>query len=277
MLNLFPVLRRISIPTPRFISRFLGKRESSSPLVIGLLNGLMIACGPLQAIYIMAAGTGSMIEGAKLLFIFGLGTLPVMLGFGYFASFVSSKITHRLLKASGIIIIILGMLMINNGLALTGSGYDIRSVTQTISGKQGNTVAKSSLPLTASGYQEIRMTVDSRGFTPNTFVLKRGVPVKWIIDGKQLNSCNKAIQVPAYNLKFEVKPGEQTIEFTPDKEGTIRWSCWMGMIQGVFVVKDNVDTSNPEAVEKELSSLPATAPSQGSCGGGGSCGCGMMK
>jgi len=80
MLNLIPVLRKIQIRTPKFISKFVGEESEkhSSPLIIGLLNGLMIACGPLQAIYIMAAGTGSMIEGAKLLFVFALGTLPVM-------------------------------------------------------------------------------------------------------------------------------------------------------------------------------------------------------
>src|SRR5512134_498499 len=49
--------------------------DRRSPLVIGLLNGLMLGCGPLQAMYIMAAGTGSAQEGATMLFFFGLGTL----------------------------------------------------------------------------------------------------------------------------------------------------------------------------------------------------------
>ena len=127
MLNIFPVLRKLSFKTPKFLNKFVGKNRSSSPLIIGLLNGLMIACGPLQAIYIMAAGTGSVIEGATLLFVFALGTLPVMLGFGFFASLVSSKMTHKILKASGAIVIILGLLMVNNALALTGTGYDFNS------------------------------------------------------------------------------------------------------------------------------------------------------
>ncbi|MBW3022794.1 sulfite exporter TauE/SafE family protein, partial [Candidatus Woesearchaeota archaeon] len=110
MLGFFPFLNRFRLSTPKFLNRVLGKKSSNSgPLVIGLLNGLMIACGPLQAIYIMAAGTGSIIEGARLLFIFGLGTLPVMLGFGYFATFVSSKLTHKILRASGVVVIILGL------------------------------------------------------------------------------------------------------------------------------------------------------------------------
>ena len=97
MFNVFPWLRRIRIKMPSFLNRFVNKesKKHNRPLIIGLLNGLMIACGPLQAIYIMAAGTGSMLEGAKLLFVFALGTLPVMLGFGFLTSFIYPSAGHR--------------------------------------------------------------------------------------------------------------------------------------------------------------------------------------
>jgi len=240
MLNIFPVLRKIQFRTPQFISKFTygQKKSHSDPLTIGLLNGLMIACGPLQAIYIMAAGTGSMIEGAKLLFVFALGTLPVMLSFGYITSFIGSKATHKILKFSGAVVIILGIFMINNGLALTGAGFDIGTTTSIDTKASIDSAPSSPEPVNAtSGYQEIRMEVNRYGFIPSTFTLKKGVPVKWIINGKELTGCNSAIQVPAYGLAFDIKKGEQTIEFTPTEAGTIRWSCWMGMIQGSFIVK----------------------------------------
>jgi len=287
MLNIIPILRRIQFRTPKFISRFVGKKSSNqSPLMIGLLNGLMIACGPLQAIYIMAAGTGNMIEGAKLLFVFALGTLPVMLGFGYFASFVSSKLTHKILKASGVIVIVLGLAMINNGLVLTGSGFDFKSMVDTVTGSNsvtGNSVAAESLGTLNNGYQEIRMEVNRYGWEPDKFVLKKDVPVKWIINGKEINGCNNAIQVPKFGLKFDIKRGEQVIEFTPDEAGVIRWSCWMGMIPGSFIVKEDIDLGDTAEVEKELAAVPEQP--KGSCGGncgsstcgaktGGGCGCG---
>jgi sulfite exporter TauE/SafE len=267
MLNIFPILRKIRIKTPKFLSKFVGEKSksSTSPLVIGLLNGLMIACGPLQAIYIMAAGTGSLIEGAKLLFVFGLGTLPVMIGFGYFASFVSSKVTHKILKASGLIVIILGIVMINNGLVLTGSGYDFSSIT-------GSVVASSDGVSVVEGFQEIRMDVTRSGWSPNTFVLQKDVPVKWIINGIELTGCNNAIQVPKYGLEFDVKQGEQIIEFTPTEEGTVRWSCWMGMISGTFIVKENIDITDEKAVQEEIAKVPEQ--SGGTCGGSGGCGSG---
>ncbi|MCX9085425.1 MAG: sulfite exporter TauE/SafE family protein [Candidatus Methanoperedens sp.] len=240
MLNIFPALRKIQFKTPQFISKFTywQKKSHSDPLSIGLLNGLMIACGPLQAIYIMAAGTGSMIEGAKLLFIFALGTLPIMLSFGYVTSFIGSKATHQILKFSGAIVLILGIFMINNGLALTGVGFDFDApITKNASTTIDPDLSTQPSTNAISGYQEIRMEVNRYGFEPSTFELKKGVPVKWIINGKELTGCNNAIIVPSLGMEFDIKKGEQTIEFIPKEAGTIRWSCWMGMIRGSFVVK----------------------------------------
>ena len=276
MLNVFPGLRKFKIAMPQFLNKFLrkGKKEhSNNPLIIGLLNGLMIACGPLQAIYIMAAGTGSMVEGAKLLFIFALGTLPVMLGFGYLTSIISKKATHKILKASGVIVIVLGLVMINRGISLTGTGYDYNSLTAGFdsfgNGDSGIDGVESSLVF-KDGYQEIRMEVNRYGWSPDKFVLKKGVPVKWIINAKELNGCNNAIQVPKLGLKFDIKQGEQTIEFTPTETGTISWSCWMGMIPGVFIVQDEVDGSSANQALNEVE-----VPKGGSCGSsGGGCGCG---
>ena len=95
-------------------------------------------------------------------------------------------------------------------------------------------------------------------------MLKAGVPVKWIINGAEINSCNNAIQVPALGLKFDIIKGEQVIEFTPANEGVISWSCWMGMIPGVFIVKDDINLSDASAVQEELGSVQI--PKGGSCG-----------
>jgi len=267
MLNIFPVLRKFSLKTPKFLNKFVAKEQShhASPLIIGLLNGLMIACGPLQAIYIMAAGTGSMMEGAKLLFVFGIGTLPAMLGFGYLASVISNKATQNILKASGAIVIILGLIMVNRGLALTGTGFDATSLFTSASAS--DVITEDTIAL-EDGYQVINMDVTRGGWEPDKFVLKKGVPVKWVINGKEITGCNNAIQVPKLGLEFDIKKGEQIIEFTPTEAGTIPWSCWMGMISGTFIVSDDIDLSDSTAVQQELDSTPQ--PKAGSCGG--SCG-----
>ena len=293
MLNVFPQLRKARLPMPKAVSRFVfaNSDKQRRPLVTGLLNGFMIACGPLQALYIYAAGTGSIASGALALFAFGLGTLPVMFGFGMFASYVSKNMTHNILKASGLIVIVLGLVMLNRGLTLTGTGYDLNSAAATFipvvqaQGAVTNSAGNGAV-ITGSGqFQEIKMNVTSAGWVPDRFVLKAGVPVKWIINGQQITSCNNAIQVPKLGLQFDIKQGEQVIEFTPPNEDTIiPWSCWMGMIQGTFIIKTDIDLSNQQQVQSELSAAGPAKTSSGSCGGscggacgvktGGTCGCG---
>jgi len=254
MLGLFEPLRRFRFALPAPLQRYVDRRAESShrPFVIGLLNGLMIACGPLQAMYVMAAGTGSALEGAKMLFAFGLGTLPVMMSFGALSTLVSASLTHRLLMASGAIVVALGAVMINRGLILTGWGYDLQSIVGTMRGAAERVVpSPSPAPAVASAVgpedpapparaaaQTIEMDVVATGFSPNRFTLAKGVPVHWVVDGKEITNCNRRIVVPSLDLEFDVKPGKQTIDFTPREAGVIHWSCWMGMLRGEFDVKD---------------------------------------
>jgi len=250
MLHLLPHLRLFRLPMPRRLSRFVHaeSRRRQSPFVIGLLNGLMIACGPLQAMYVMAAGTGSAWEGAKILLAFGIGTLPLLLGFGFLTSLISHQASGKILRASGLIVLVLGLIMLNRGLILTGSGYDFDSLAGQVNRQL---VALRERPAAlpgqeANGRQTLRTVVTREGFEPSTFTLRQGVPVRWIIDAKELTECNRAIVVPKLGLQIDLHPGEQTVEFTPTGTGTILWSCWMGMMRGEFQVLAD-DTQPPPA------------------------------
>lgn len=260
MLNVFPALRRIRFKLPASVARFVGQhsRSRNRPFVIGLLNGLMIACGPLQAMYVMAAGTGSAIEGAKMLFTFGIGTLPVLLSFGFLTSLISGALTHQLLRASGAILIILGAVMINRGLILTGAGYDLQSALTSVSNKLGLAETPHPTSPVADNVQTITMDVVKSGFEPNQFVLRRGIPVKWVIEGKEVTECNRRIVVPRLGLEFDVKEGMQTVEFTPNETGVFPWSCWMGMLHGQFeVIEEPGGTAKPPIVAGQETPSPS--------------------
>lgn len=242
MLDWFPSLSHFRIKTPGFVMRFIGKeyRKHSNPFIIGLLNGLMIICGPLQAMYVMAAGTGSWTEGAVLLFFFGLGTLPLLMGFGFLTSLLSVNLTPKLLKASGAIVMVLGAVMLNRGLAVTGTGMDFNTMLARASLHFSPVVAETQ---EFPSEQIIHMDVLRSGYSPNQFTLRKGIPVKWVIDSKELTPCNNAIVVPQYGLEIKLQQGEQTIEFTPPESGVVPWSCWMGMIPGAFIVVDQTATT----------------------------------
>ncbi|MDP2904430.1 MAG: sulfite exporter TauE/SafE family protein [Methylovulum sp.] len=253
MLEVFPALSHFQFKAPVFVMRFVGKeyRKHSNPFYIGLLNGLMIICGPLQAMYVMAAGTGSWSEGAVILFFFGIGTLPLLMGFGFLTSLLSSNLTPKLLKASGVIVMVLGAVMLNRGLAVTGTGADFNTLIARVSQKLSPTVAETP---SCDTEQTITMDVLKKGYSPSQFTLRKGVPVKWVINGNELNECNKAIVVPQYGLNIKLQPGRQIIEFTPPEIGVVPWSCWMGMIPGTFIVVEN--TPVPEEVAA-LTAQPA--------------------
>lgn len=87
--------------------------------------------------------------------------------------------------------------------------------------------------------QTISMDVLKKSFSPNKFTLRKGVPVKWVINVKESNECNEAIVIPQYGLEIKLQLGEQIIEFTPTESGVVPWSCWMGMIPGTFIVIDD--------------------------------------
>lgn len=226
---------RFRLKGPSFMERFMTGRRGN-PAVIGLANGLMIACGPLQAMYVMAAASGSAFTGALYLLVYGLGTLPVLLGFGVLTTVVSGRFTNRILRYSGIIVILLGLVMLNRGMILSGTGYDFKTIFGGSGKTPGSMNTSTTTPAAAQSYQTIYMNVTAAGWQPDTFTLKKGVPVKWVIDGQEITGCNKAIQVPKLGLEFNIKKGTQTIEFTPKEAGVIPWSCWMGMIDGRFIV-----------------------------------------
>jgi uncharacterized protein len=139
--------------------------------------------------------------------------------------------------------------MLNRGLAVTGTGVDFNTMVARVSQKLSPTVAESPFCDTE---QTINMEVLKSSFSPNQFTLRKGVPVKWVINGKEMNECNKTIVIPQYKLKFELKEGTQILEFTSPESGVVPWSCWMGMIPGTFIVVDNV----PPPTQDEAQATP---------------------
>lgn len=260
---------------PKFLTRWTAKTTHNAkgyykaPFMTGILSGLFIACGPLQALYLYAAGTGSFFTGFLSLGAFSLGTLPVLIGFGSLTSVISKKATKRILKIAAILVLILGLIMLNRGLVVLGSDYSFDAIVATVT---GSTAGSAAGVVIEGGYQIVNMEVTRYGWTPDTFALKKGVPVKWNIDVKELTGCNNEIIVRDYGIDVKLKKGMNVVEFTPDEVGTVRWSCWMGMIPGAFIVTDDGDASNSQITGAVVASSGGSCGGGSTCGGTGSCG-----
>jgi sulfite exporter TauE/SafE len=74
---------------------------------LGLLMGFL-PCGFLYAMLLTAAAGGSGTAGAAVMFSFGLGTAPALLGFGWLAGLIGSRARGRMLTAAGVIVVIMG-------------------------------------------------------------------------------------------------------------------------------------------------------------------------
>lgn len=257
----FSLFKTINLTLPFSLCKI--KNKPKAPFLVGVVNGLM-PCGPLQTMQLYALGTGSALTGALSMFVFSLGTVPLMLTFGALSGLLSKNNTKSLLKFSGILVIVLGIIMSNRGLVLAGVPTPMTLMRDTMLSSDVSSQEASSVTI-ENGVQIIKMSADNSGYSPNTLYVQKDMPVKWIIDGKGLNSCNNAIVVPSLNVEKKLKSGENIIEFTAsDKD--ISFSCWMGMIRGVIKVVDDVNTVDTSKADPSVSN---SSGSSMSCHGGG--------
>jgi sulfite exporter TauE/SafE/copper chaperone CopZ len=233
MLNIFPWLRRFNPRMPKiFAKKIYAQKRSNSPLYIGILNGLM-PCGPLQAMQLYALSTGSPIKGAIAMFLFSVGTVPLMFIFGALSSAISKKFTGKMMTASAVLVVVLGVFMFNNGVGL--SGFVMPTLSSVTS-----TVKASNIATVENGVQVVTTSLASGQYEPIT--VQKGIPVKWIIQAEDgdINGCNNSIVVPKYDLKKDLAVGDNVIEFTPTESGVVPFSCWMGMIRSKITVVDDL-------------------------------------
>ena len=242
MLNIFPWLRRLNPRMPKIFARQINRQKrSSSPFYVGLLNGLM-PCGPLQAMQLYALSTGNPFKGALSMLLFSLGTVPLMFGLGALSSLLSKKFTHKMMTASAVLVVVIGVFMFNNGMTL--SGFALHSFGIDNTGSSVNIGAKAfAVAKTGGGMQTVTTKLSPGRYEPIT--VQKGIPVKWIIQAEaaDINGCNNEIVVPKFNIQAKLEPGDNVIEFTPTESGTFAYSCWMGMIRSKITVVDDINSS----------------------------------
>jgi sulfite exporter TauE/SafE len=233
-----PRLETVNFVLPKKISRLLGmkneQREYShkNSFALGAMT-FFLPCGFTQAMQIYAVSTGSFAQGSLIMGLFALGTVPGLLGIGGLTSVIKGIFAQRFFKFSGIVVAGLALFNINNGLNLTN--WNLWTGAETEANK---VIAQSADPNVKmeNGVQVVRMTESARGYTPNKFTIRQGIPVKWIIDGQELYSCASSIVASKIGVRKNLSLGQNIIEFTPKEIGQIPFSCSMGMYRGAFTV-----------------------------------------
>lgn len=94
--------------------RFIPVKSPFQAFILGTLWG-WLPCGLVYTILIWSISTGSAIEGGLLMLSFGLGTLPLLLAMGVFATSLSNFIRQNWVRAlAGGIIIAFGVFSLFN-------------------------------------------------------------------------------------------------------------------------------------------------------------------
>lgn len=189
-------------------------------------------CGPLQAMQIYALSTGSFVTGAFSMFLFGLGTIPLMLFIGLIFNSFKGKRKILINKIASVLILILSSVMLNRGLLslnlditnLFNNNYD-----NFLKAKIEEEYQIVEFDLTYSSYEDI--------------LLQEGIPAKMIINVEQkyLTGCNNEIVIREFGIKKKLEVGNNIIEFIPKNKGTYTYTCWMDMIKNNIKVIDDED------------------------------------
>jgi sulfite exporter TauE/SafE/copper chaperone CopZ/plastocyanin domain-containing protein len=254
-------LRRFNLRMPKIFARKIDEQKSGNknPLIIGLLNGLM-PCGPLQAMQLYALSTGSPIAGGISMFLFSAGTVPLMFGIGALGSMLSKKFTHRVMKIGAILVTVMGMTMFTYGFGLSGLSFNfvdkaiaaINPFASTTAASGGEAFA----PIIENGAQIVNSTLSGGRYPAIT--VQQGIPVKWTITAPpgSINGCNNRMIIREYKIEHSFQPGENVIEFNPEKTGKFSYSCWMGMIRSSITVVEE-GQSAADIGEPNLNPTPA--------------------
>jgi len=230
ILGLVPSLSTLGIRMPKksfgVWKKLQESEHSLAPVILGGFT-FFLPCGFTQTMQLFAMSSGSFMTGALTLFLFGLGTMPVLFGLGVATTRFKNMKAIVLQKAIGFVVLFFAFYTLSSGLAIKGVGINFWD--RGSSGDGG--------VINQTDRQVVNMMVDYRGYTPSTFKLAKGVPVRWVIDGTGASGCTGEIIVPDLGIRKELSPGENIIEFTPEEEGIINFSCWMGMVRGKFIVE----------------------------------------
>lgn len=233
MLNV-KYFRGFKLSLPKKLTRKIADEKKYSnkmfPLLLGGLT-IFLPCGFTITAEGLALISGSAVRGGLIMLAFALGTAPALFLIGLSSvKIFASRWARQFSLTAGILILFLGLYNINSQIKVI-TGNDFVFAANKTNGSGYN-------PTLTNGKQLIKMQASSYKYTPNYFKLKKGVPVRWEITDVGTSGCTNAVLARAlFPDVIQLTPGKTSIkEFTPEKTGRFKFSCWMGMVSGVFEV-----------------------------------------
>lgn len=153
----------------------------------------------------------------------------------------------KYLSLLGIVVAIglIGMVLFSGCTRSSGGATDTTKTAASSQTKQNSSSAANvnggTKATLSDGIQTVTTNLDQGIYKP--IVVQTGIPVKWTITAKDgdLSSCNNKMVIRSYGVEKALSVGENVVEFTPTKSGTVVYSCWMGMVGSTITVVDDLN------------------------------------
>lgn len=109
LLGIFPSLKRFQFRMPRLLGNKIandeGKKSYMTPILLGA-STFFLPCGFTQSMQLYSLTTGNFVNGALTMFVFALGTLPVLALISFVSvQFASSLQSKLFFKSAGFIVL----------------------------------------------------------------------------------------------------------------------------------------------------------------------------
>ncbi|MBI4437698.1 sulfite exporter TauE/SafE family protein [Candidatus Uhrbacteria bacterium] len=210
------------------IHRLQDSHHPAVPFVLGALT-FFLPCGFTQSVQLYALSTGSPLTAAAIMIVFALGTMPALLGLGAATSIAHGRRLKQITQVAGVLVLVIGFAQLLNGFTLLGVASP-GSVT-----KEKLAVAQDAL-LLVDGKQIIQMEVGGGFYVPDVLQVVEDIPVEWEIYGPSFMGCAETLVSRGLGINARLKPGDNTVRFTPKEPGEYVFSCSMGMVRGTMIV-----------------------------------------
>jgi len=271
LLNIFPWFSRLTIRLPKFIAHrlydFTGNTRPGASLLMGA-GTFFLPCGFTQALQLYVLTRADAGVGAVTMLVFSLGTAPALISLGALTSFVKGRGQRLLSAVAGSAVVALGIINFGYGANLTGLSVKLLQVRESLkitARQQGVPLQNDSNAALVNGQQVVKMDVVARGYSPNRFIVRAGLPVRREINGVNTYGCQSVVQMPSFNITQFVKPGLNVVEFTPRQPGQYDFHCAMGMYTGSFTVLPDNNSLPPAATSQSGVRNKVCDPAKSSC------------
>jgi sulfite exporter TauE/SafE len=238
MLNVHPIFRYFSLEPPKFITRYIRRTAKNgadlfTPLFLGALT-VFIPCGVTQAMMATALGSGSALTGAALMAAFTLGASPVFFAVAYLTTELGARLQKFFMTFVAVVVLILGLVSINNGLNVLGSPLSFDNLTRALF-SAGPAAALAPTVVEPDGALELQ--VKNNGYFPATLHAPANQAFSLALVTDKTFSCARDFVIPGLKY-YTLLPasGRVLVDIPAQQPGAVLpFTCSMGMYTGQIV------------------------------------------